>query len=141
MLQDGSHALGVPSSGDHHDAGRGGLDRGETVLRRTETTSGIPSSGRKSERGGDSGGDSRRETAGIATGDFRVATEDSELAGVSTHIGDDSKFVPIFGYARERSRVTMSELAKAAKLSELWPGLVLTAIGIGLFIATVAQKH
>mgnify|MGYP001427322245 FL=1 len=35
----------------------------------------------------------------------------------------------------------MSELAKAAKLSELWPGLVLTVIGIGLFIATVAQKH
>jgi len=141
MLQDGSHALGVPSGSDHHDAGRGGLDRGETVLRRTETTSGIPSSGRKSERGGDSGGDSRRETAGIATRDFKAATEDSELVGVSTHIGDDSQFVPVFGYGRKRERYTMSDVAKAAKLSELWPGLVLMVIGIGLFIVTVAQSH
>jgi hypothetical protein len=35
----------------------------------------------------------------------------------------------------------MSDVAKAAKLSELWPGLVLMVIGIGLFIVTVAQSH
>jgi hypothetical protein len=35
----------------------------------------------------------------------------------------------------------MSELAKAAKLSELWPGLVLTMIGIVLFVVSVSQQH